>query len=70
MAINAKAPVISAGEVRIHAPASVVWTVMSTIGEWPRWNPEISTAEAQGPTCAGVHLPLASRTGCHHLGAA
>ena len=53
MAINANAPVISVGEVRVQAPPSVVWTVMSTIGEWPRWNPEISTAELDGPLAPG-----------------
>lgn len=53
MAINGQAPVIGTSEVRIDAPASVVWTVMSTIGDWPLWNPEITAAELQGPLQPG-----------------
>ena len=26
---------------------------MSTVSEWPRWNPEISTAELEGPLAPG-----------------
>ena len=53
MAINANAPVIGVGEVRVQAPAPIIWTIMSTIGEWPRWNPEISTADLDGPLAPG-----------------
>lgn len=49
MAINRQAPVVGASEIRIDAPAPVVWTVMSTIDDWPLWNPEIVAAELQGP---------------------
>ncbi len=53
MAINTNAPVVGVGEVRVRAPASTVWTIMTTISEWPRWNPEISTADLDGPLTQG-----------------
>lgn len=53
MAINASAPVVGVGEIRVQAPTTVVWTIMSTIGEWPRWNPEILTADLDGPLAPG-----------------
>lgn len=53
MAINPNAPVVGVGEVRVQAPPPVVWTIMSTISEWPRWNPEISTADLVGPLASG-----------------
>lgn len=53
MAINPHAPVVGVGEVRVQAPSPVVWAIMSTIGEWPLWNPEISAADLDGPLAPG-----------------
>lgn len=53
MAINGQAPVVGSSEILIEAPSSVVWTVMSTIDEWPLWNPEIAAAKLQGPLQPG-----------------
>jgi hypothetical protein len=53
MAINERAPVVGRSEIRIDAPAPVVWTVMSTIQDWPLWNPDIAAAELQGPLQPG-----------------
>ena len=53
MAIDTNAPVVGRGEIRIDAAPSVVWEVMSTVGDWPSWNPEIKAARLEGPLAPG-----------------
>jgi uncharacterized protein YndB with AHSA1/START domain len=53
MAINEHAPVVARGETHIAAPPDVVWQVMSTVSDWPSWNPDIKEARLEGPLAPG-----------------
>jgi uncharacterized protein YndB with AHSA1/START domain len=46
--VNKDAPVLATDEVEIAAPPEVVWEIMASIDEWPRWNPEIKSATLEG----------------------
>jgi hypothetical protein len=47
--INEKAPVKCRKEITISAPADKVWQVLTTINQWPAWNPEIKATSINGP---------------------
>jgi uncharacterized protein YndB with AHSA1/START domain len=46
---DGEAPVFAQSEVEISASPSEVWEVMADIDEWPKWNPDIKSAELNGP---------------------
>lgn len=35
-------------DIRIEAPATAVWQVLSDIGTWPAWTPTVSRVEVDG----------------------
>jgi uncharacterized protein YndB with AHSA1/START domain len=47
------APVASAAEGLIDAPIDRVWAVLTTIDEWPAWNPDVRSASLHGPVAEG-----------------
>jgi Polyketide cyclase / dehydrase and lipid transport len=49
MDINSAAPVITRDEILIHAPIRAIWDVQTDVGGWPSWQPDVDTAEAEGP---------------------
>jgi len=51
--INWGAPATASGELDIAASREVVWDVISEIGAWPSWNPEVKTARLEGPLAVG-----------------
>jgi uncharacterized protein YndB with AHSA1/START domain len=38
----------------IHAPAEKVWSVLTDIPNWPKWQGDISAAQTSGPVEAGM----------------
>jgi uncharacterized protein YndB with AHSA1/START domain len=54
MDINRAAPAIASGEVFIDADPKTVFSVISAIGAWPSWNPDVKSAELDGPVEPGT----------------
>ena len=54
MEIDRDAPVWVDGEIEIAAPTEVVWDVLATIEDWPRWNAEVKWTEVAGPVAPGT----------------
>jgi hypothetical protein len=54
MDINRAAPAIASGEAFIDADPNTVFSVISAIGAWPSWNPDVKSAELDGPVEPGT----------------
>jgi uncharacterized protein YndB with AHSA1/START domain len=52
--INREAPVWVEGEIEVAAPTEVVWDVLTTIEDWPRWNTDVRSTEIAGPVAPGT----------------
>lgn len=48
MQLSPTAPVRYIQHVEINAPLDTVWSLMSDIAGWPRWNPDITAATLLG----------------------
>ncbi|MDX5446831.1 MAG: SRPBCC family protein [Bacteroidota bacterium] len=48
LSVNQEAPVVSNGKILIDAPVETVWTILSTIDEWPSWQSEVTEARILG----------------------
>jgi uncharacterized protein YndB with AHSA1/START domain len=56
MDVNRKAPVIASAEGLIRAPLDLVWLVLTNIGEWSRWYPDVDSASIGGPIQPGTEF--------------
>jgi uncharacterized protein YndB with AHSA1/START domain len=56
MDINRAAPAIASGEARIDADPETVFSVISAIAAWPSWNPDVKSAELDGPVEPGTEF--------------
>lgn len=54
MDIDRSAPAISEGETLIAADPGTVFDVISEIGEWPDWNPDVKSASIDGAAEPGT----------------
>jgi len=54
MDINRAAPATASGEALIDADPETVFSVISAIGAWPSWNPDVKFAELDGPVEPGT----------------
>jgi uncharacterized protein YndB with AHSA1/START domain len=54
MEINRNAPATARGELQIAADPQTVFAVLSSIDQWPSWNPDIKSVELQGPVQPGT----------------
>ena len=54
MDINRTAPATASGEALIDADPKTVFSVISAIGAWPSWNPDVKSAELDGPLEPGT----------------
>jgi uncharacterized protein YndB with AHSA1/START domain len=54
MDINRAAPATAAGETVIDADPQTVFSVIAAIGAWPSWNPDVKSAELDGPLEPGT----------------
>jgi uncharacterized protein YndB with AHSA1/START domain len=53
MQINTAAPVITRDEILIDAPAETIWSIQTDVARWPSWQPDVDSAEAEGPLAVG-----------------
>jgi uncharacterized protein YndB with AHSA1/START domain len=53
MEINTAAPVITRDEILIDAPAETIWSIQTDVARWPSWQPDVDSAEAEGPLAVG-----------------
>ena len=63
MDADANAPVFATGELDVAADPETVWEVMTDIGRWPAWNPDITAATVQGPVQPGTSFRWKSGPG-------
>jgi uncharacterized protein YndB with AHSA1/START domain len=54
IAADREAPVYSRDEVLVGAPPETVWSVISDIAGWPRWNPDVRDARIDGEFATGT----------------
>jgi hypothetical protein len=54
MEINRNAPATADGELRIDADPETVFDVISGIGRWPSWNPDVKSVSVEGPVQPGT----------------
>jgi hypothetical protein len=54
MDINRNAPAIAAGEIQIEADPATVFAVISAIGDWASWNPDVRSVQLDGPVRPGT----------------
>jgi hypothetical protein len=52
--IDLDAPVIARHEIDILAPLPLVWDLLVDVAAWPSWNPDITSATAEGALAPGV----------------
>jgi hypothetical protein len=53
MDIDWDAEIVASGSVEISASPADVWTIISDIGDWPSWNPDVRDARLEGDLSAG-----------------
>ncbi len=68
MEIDHEAPVQARAELLIDAPPDQVWSILTNISEWSRWNPGVNRVVVGGAIEAGTEftwrdgrVPIASR---------
>jgi hypothetical protein len=52
--VDGSAPAVASGSIEIEAAPEVVWDVLTTIGDWPSWNPDVRTAALDGDLAPGT----------------
>lgn len=52
--VDRHAPLVAEQDIVINASIERVWTLQSDIGRWPEWQPDVVSAELQGPLRAGT----------------
>ena len=45
---------IASAEVEIAADPEIVWAVLTELGRWPEWNPEVKSVSLDGPLVEGT----------------
>jgi len=53
-AIESDAPIKASVEIVIQAPAEKVWSILTAVNNWPKWQPDIKEAEMIGPLESGT----------------
>jgi hypothetical protein len=53
MDIKTDAPAIAKAETQIAADPQTVWSVLSDLEGWPRWNEKVRSVSLSGPLAAG-----------------
>jgi len=53
-AIESGAPIKASVEIVIQAPAEKVWSVLTAVNNWPKWQSDIKEAEMIGPLESGT----------------
>lgn len=55
-AADSHAPVYTSSEVVVAADAETVWRVVTSIADWPEWNPDVREASIEGGVAEGVNF--------------
>lgn len=45
--VNESAPAVASAEVEVAADPEIVWDVLTSIDDWPSWNPDVSSASLE-----------------------
>ena len=53
MKVNESAPAVTSAEVEVHADPETVWEVLTSIDEWPSWNPDVRSASLENGLAEG-----------------
>jgi uncharacterized protein YndB with AHSA1/START domain len=56
VSIDEDAPAVARGEIDIDAGIDVVWRILTTISEWPTWNPDVRSARLDGKLEPGTRF--------------
>ena len=56
MDIDHNAPIIADGSVETSASPFDVWAILTDIGRWPTWNPDVREARLDGVLAAGTRF--------------
>ena len=51
--MNESAPAVASAKVEVHADPETVWEVLTSIDDWPSWNPDVSSASLEGGLSVG-----------------
>jgi uncharacterized protein YndB with AHSA1/START domain len=54
--VNRNAPVVADAEIEVAASPETVWEVISDIGRWPSWNPEVKAVDLSGNVAPGTEF--------------
>ena len=44
MKVNESAPAVASAQVEVNADPETVWEVLTSIDDWPSWNPDVRSA--------------------------
>lgn len=53
MNIDQSAPLKAQKSIEISAPVNTVWALLADIPDWPKWQPDVTTAEIEGELAVG-----------------
>jgi uncharacterized protein YndB with AHSA1/START domain len=59
-AIESDAPIRASVEIVIQAPAEKVWSILTAVNNWPKWQKDIKEAEMIGPFASGTRFTWSS----------
>ncbi len=65
-AINQNAPVKADTQIIINAPPNRVWTILTSIQNWPKWQPDITSAAIAQQPAVGVPFEWSTGAGTIH----
>jgi hypothetical protein len=51
--VDRSSPVVGRAEAEVAASPEAVWELVAGIDRWPSWNPDVRSAELQGPLAPG-----------------
>lgn len=54
--INDEAPVFASSEAEVSASLGLVWEVLTTIEQWPTWNPDVKSVSMSGRLTNGTQF--------------
>jgi uncharacterized protein YndB with AHSA1/START domain len=56
MEIDQSAPLKAKKEIDISVPIEKVWNLLTTIDDWPSWQPDVTSAKIEGELAAGTNF--------------
>jgi hypothetical protein len=58
--IESDAPIKASAKIVIQAPAEKVWSILTAVNNWPKWQTDIKEAEMTGPLKSGTAFTWSS----------